>query len=218
MTKSLRTHPDDVKTITKLLSWLNTKIDDIDVSADDPEERRRSKELLEQAFLGDAVGDLIACLNGLTAWRGDPTGEPLREAVNKRLVHCRFFPQLDRTEKGVVWLVDPDAGEDKRRYDIAVQEILSLYDRGLLFRLRLCMDGRLRPFADESCDTWFYADRNRKKLFHSKRCQNRAAYAALTPEEKKKSNKKAKRRMRKQRKKAKELALKMLKLSRTGRK
>jgi hypothetical protein len=130
--------------------------------------------------------------------------------LNIRLQRCRFFPQLSLTaKKGVEWQVGVTEGREfEGRLDLAIQEILSLNDRDVFWRLRTCEHG--------PCAKWFYA-RWKNKRFHSKKCARDAEFAALTPAQKKEMNRKAVKRMRTQRKNAKLRKLKELEVSKSKR-
>jgi hypothetical protein len=56
---------------------------------------------------------------------------------------------------------------------IVTQQILSLAERDVLFRVRQC--------AYEPCRRWFDGN-NPKKEFHADKCRNKAYHSDLTPE------------------------------------
>ncbi len=95
--------------------------------------------------------------------------------VNAMLRQCLVFPQFAnfRRDGGAIvrWLPDPRfgvvggaIGERQRRKADAILLVVSLAERGLLYRLRQC--------EREDCGRWFEGPE--KKKFHSLACRKRA--------------------------------------------
>jgi hypothetical protein len=221
--KSLRTTSDQ-KTISKILSWLNARKVEEARTGDS-----NAEESLLRSSLGGRIAPIIEWLNDVRS--GLLNREPAFRILNIRLANCRFFPQLSlrKGKSDVDWLVAQDSSGDrnqlsmeaKRRFDLAVQEILSLRDRDLLRRLRKCQgviaigDGRSTGRKQhEPCPVWFYAAKNAKKRYHRDKCRLAADYARMTKAEKEKKKKDAIKRMARQRKNAKARERKELELSR----